>query len=710
MADHPQGEVQKSALPIIPIPRLAGAPDLPVRGFDIQDRMGRVAKGRSGLMTLAGLCVVHLVLGLWMTCSSIADAAETNPPQLPPSPGGLSEVGPAPVKEEIAAARREFDLAKNYPEVFNQMKRAAAMGDAEAQFRLGERYLEGVGVAQDYKEAVRWFRKAADQRNAFGQFGLGWMSENGYGVTKDPKAAVEWYRKAADQGFAQAQNNLGGMYRTGEGVAKDLKAAVAWYRKAADQGNANAQNNLGVIFKDGEGAAKDLKAAVAWYRKAADQRNAFGQFSLGWMYEKGYGVTKDPKAAILWYRKAADQRNSSAQFSLGSMYENGEGVAKDPKVAVAWYRKAADQGLAQAQNNLGGMYRTGEGVAKDLKAAVAWYRKAADQGFAEAQNNLGMMYLNGIGVSKNMVFAYKWLLLAQSNMNNELLRKMTTSVESELSPALQEQGQRLAAAFVPVVSTPGGSRVRQRSVMEIEGWDHGPQAQPRPPATNEQAAISPVVQPAAFGTGFLISSSGVVVTAAHVVTKAKSISARLPSGTSIPLRLLRVDEKNDLAVLQADIPAGSAPLVLPIISSRNLTLGQPVMTIGFPNPEIQGLAPKYTQGTISSLTGISDNPTSLQISVPVQPGNSGGALVDYSGRVVGVVVARLDGIKMAKKTGFLTENVNYAVKGSQLLAFLENLPGLGSLPDAEVTPPPSTPTSETIQKVKDATLFIIVEH
>ena len=638
MADHPQGEVQKSALPIIPIPRLAGAPDLPVRGFDIQDRMGRVAKGRSGLMTLAGLCVVHLVLGLWMTCSSIADAAETNPPQLPPSPSGISEVVPAPVKEEIAAARREFDLAKNYPEVFNQMKRAAAMGDAEAQFRLGERYLEGVGVAQDYKEAVRWFRKAADQRNAFGQFGLGWMSENGYGVTKDPKAAVEWYRKAADQGFAQAQNNLGGMYRTGEGVAKDLKAAVAWYRKAADQGNANAQNNLGVIFKDGEGAAKDLKAAVAWYRKAADQ------------------------------------------------------------------------GLAQAQNNLGGMYRTGEGVAKDLKAAVAWYRKAADQGFAEAQNNLGMMYLNGIGVSKNMVFAYKWLLLAQSNMNNELLRKMTTSVESELSPALQEQGQRLAAAFVPVVSTPGGSRVRQRSVMEIEGWDHGPQAQPRPPATNEQAAISPVVQPAAFGTGFLISSSGVVVTAAHVVTKAKSISARLPSGTSIPLRLLRVDEKNDLAVLQADIPAGSAPLVLPIISSRNLTLGQPVMTIGFPNPEIQGLAPKYTQGTISSLTGISDNPTSLQISVPVQPGNSGGALVDYSGRVVGVVVARLDGIKMAKKTGFLTENVNYAVKGSQLLAFLENLPGLGSLPDAEVTPPPSTPTSETIQKVKDATLFIIVEH
>ena len=87
-------------------------------------------------------------------------------------------------------------------------------------------------------------------------------------------------------------------------------------------------------------------------------------------------------------------------------------------------------------------------------------------------------------------------------------------------------------------------------------------------------------------------------------------------------------------------------------------------------------------GDIASLAGIQDDPRHFQISVPVQPGNSGGALVDGAGNVVGVVSAKLSARAALAATGSLPENVNYAVKSSFLLSFLESVPELaGKLPD-----------------------------
>ena len=100
-----------------------------------------------------------------------------------------------------------------------------------------------------------------------------------------------------------------------------------------------------------------------------------------------------------------------------------------------------------------------------------------------------------------------------------------------------------------------------------------------------------------------------------------------------------------------------------------------VATIGFPNIEIQGFSPKVTKGEISSENGESDDPRSWQISAPVQPGNSGGPLLDQSGNLIGVIEAKL-GLKAAKATGDLPQNVSYAVKSSYALALLD--PYLGN--------------------------------
>ena len=97
-------------------------------------------------------------------------------------------------------------------------------------------------------------------------------------------------------------------------------------------------------------------------------------------------------------------------------------------------------------------------------------------------------------------------------------------------------------------------------------------------------------------------------------------------------------------------------------------------TVGFPTIGLQRFAPKLAKGKIASLSGAGDDARYSQISVPVQPGNSGGALVDERGNVVGVVSAKLSARAALSTSGTLPENVNYAAKSSFLLGFLESVP------------------------------------
>jgi hypothetical protein len=114
--------------------------------------------------------------------------------------------------------------------------------------------------------------------------------------------------------------------------------------------------------------------------------------------------------------------------------------------------------------------------------------------------------------------------------------------------------------------------------------------------------------------------------------------------------------------------------LLPVAASRTVKLGGTVATVGFPNIGLQGFAPKLAKGEIASLSGPVDDPRYFQISVRVQPGNSGGALVDERGNVVGVVSAKLNAAAALATSGALPENVNYAVKSSFVLSFLESVP------------------------------------
>lgn len=168
------------------------------------------------------------------------------------------------------------------------------------------------------------------------------------------------------------------------------------------------------------------------------------------------------------------------------------------------------------------------------------------------------------------------------------------------------------------------------------------------------------------GTGFFVSSDGHIITNYHVVSGSSSLMIKLHDGTKVKAILLQSDPVNDIALLKAEI--NSQLLQLSISSTVNK--GEQVLTLGFPLVGIQGQEQKATFGRVNALSGIKGDIRFFQIDVPIQPGNSGGPLIDGNGNVVGVVTAMLDQINTLRATGVLPQNVNYAVKSDYILPVL----------------------------------------
>jgi len=194
---------------------------------------------------------------------------------------------------------------------------------------------------------------------------------------------------------------------------------------------------------------------------------------------------------------------------------------------------------------------------------------------------------------------------------------------------------------------------------------------------------------------------GFLITNGHVVSEARSVRAVTSKGT-VPARIVKVDRANDLALLKVE---GSF-IAAPVAPSRTVRLGSTVATVGFPNVGLQGLSPKLAKGEIASLAGAQDDARHFQISVPVQPGNSGGALFDERGNVIGVIVAKLSQEAALATSGALAENVNYAIKSSYLLSFLESVPEV-----AAKLKEPNTANrkfEDVVKDVENATVLVLV--
>ncbi len=210
---------------------------------------------------------------------------------------------------ELLAKGKKLDIGDSVESVqaVGYYRKAAELGNVEAQFLLAKWYDKGEGVPQNREKALFWYRKAVEKSSSFSmesqkaKFILGRAYETGDGVVQDKGQAFEWYRKAAQgsgSGFVGRGNGdaafaLWRMYDTGDGVPQDKEKALYWLQQAEKLGHDEAEFRLGRAYETGNGVPQDKVRALKLY---------------GWLASSYGGVAGD------------------AMFALWRMYDAGDGV------------------------------------------------------------------------------------------------------------------------------------------------------------------------------------------------------------------------------------------------------------------------------------------------------------------------------------------------------------------------------------------------
>ncbi|MHC9064019.1 TonB family protein [Nitrospira sp. CMX1] len=174
--------------------------------------------------------------------------------------------------------------------------------------------------------------------------------------------------------------------------------------------------------------------------------------------------------------------------------------------------------------------------------------------------------------------------------------------------------------------------------------------------------------PRSSGTGFVVSREGHVLTNHHVVANCQAIRTST-NGAQRDLSVIATDTNNDLAIVKLPQPHSR---VAQFRDGRTIRSGDGVVVVGFPLRGVLASEANVTTGTVSAMAGIGNDTRFLQITAPVQPGNSGGPALDMNGHVVGIVVGKLNALAMALATRDIPQNINFAIKDAVIKAFLES--------------------------------------
>lgn len=624
--------------------------------------------------------------------------------------------------------------AKEVASALDALIKAAESGDSKSQLDLARRYVRGDGVEESYSKAFEWFMKSAEGGNSEAMYLVGEAYSEGFGTTKDQDKSKTWIKRAAEAGYADAQykraKSFGITTKRGEtwilakaGEEQEYaRQYVDWLEKATKQNHKEAQYDLGMAYlfgvyedwlkRDGKKVIEsDIDKGLSLLQSSADAGYWQAQWAMAVLYQSGYNKVKvDKEVSDKYWKLLSEQTDSDAMFQIGYRYhETDKKSYKDGKnkyqgqkldfddsnkVAVEWYLKAADKGVTAAMHNLGLLYLAGSGVYKDEQKAIEYFKQAAEKGnyssmrklafaylngegvvkdYAEAQmwllksaeeddkstyaevhkarNALGALYEYGWGIEKDIVLAYAWYNIAASGGYDKAKQNLAR-VEKTIKPEELREAQTLSREWKP-----GQPMVRSGSQPTSSTGSDGKSA-----TTNTSGKSFKL---ATVGTGFFVSSNGNVITNNHVVDGCGEI--RIPADNTTA-KLVVADQANDLALVKLEV-VGKPALAFP--SSDDLKQGEEVFAFGFPLDGYLPSAGNITTGIISALAGPGNNSSLIQTTAPVQPGNSGGPLLNKKGKVVGVVVGKANAIKIAKVTGDIPQNINFAIAPRTVKSFLD---------------------------------------
>ena len=190
---------------------------------------------------------------------------------------------------------------------------------------------------------------------------------------------------------------------------------------------------------------------------------------------------------------------------------------------------------------------------------------------------------------------------------------------------------------------------------------------PEPPAETDLKPQEDQVLEASSGSGFAVSSDGYVITNNHVIEGCQEVAV-YEGGRAVPATVVTYDLQNDLALLKGDF----TPKTVFALSGEQPELLQDVYVAGYPFGNEISSSIKVTKGIISSLTGIGNNFSNIQIDAALQVGNSGGPILDEWGNVVGVAVSKLDAKYMYDNFGTIPENTNFGIKANVVRNVLDS--------------------------------------
>ena len=173
---------------------------------------------------------------------------------------------------------------------------------------------------------------------------------------------------------------------------------------------------------------------------------------------------------------------------------------------------------------------------------------------------------------------------------------------------------------------------------------------------------------ATLGAGIVASRDGAIITNNHVVDGCAAITVMDQRKKRHPATLVGNDTKNDLALLRAKGPFDNAATFR---DGRAVEAGESVTVVGYPLAAILGTDPNVNFGYVTALAGLRGDSSRFQVAAPIHKGNSGGPVLDQSGRVTGIVTAKLNARAVEKRTGDLPQNIGFAVRGELAQLFLE---------------------------------------
>lgn len=347
-------------------------------------------------------------------------------------------------------------------------------------------------------------------------------------------------------------------------------------------------------------------------------------------------------------RAAAENGSVEAQYLMGSMIM----VRAEEQELAGWHSRAVM------------LY----------KQAAGWFHQAAAGGHAKARFSLGLMHLRGLGVGKNTTKALRWLEAAarQDDPDANFVLGLMLARGDGVRRAPDQALQRFHAAGQGFLDQGRADWLAEtaRAVRLVAPGSSMADAMEK--AARELAsAPRATAQGLSMGTAW-IAAPGFAVTNLHVIAGRSDISLVHPDGSYAPATVAASDPSNDLALLAVKDRC-TLPPALPLAQAAP-TLGAEVFTVGFPEPAIMGASPKLSTGRVTGGNGPGGNGRTIQISVPLTHGNSGGPLVNLRGEVVGVVQAMIDAGSVFRKTGELHQDVNFAIRPEPLHALIASVP------------------------------------